>query len=103
MLHDHRLDRMVIMEPEQEFDCSVLRFELCNFIQSNEGKLVVQLLAERLRQVRHFIERVYALCVEPIKDLPSAKSWLSLLDSPIAQLFISVVVYKRFHFHTPVL
>lgn len=78
---------MIIMQTEQEFHCTVLGLQLRNLCECRNTELIYQLGSEGLREVAHGFEVIDPLHIQPVKDLPAAKSRLSVVLGPLLQLF----------------
>src|SRR5204863_7285062 len=62
---------------------------------------VLQLLAQRLRKVRHRIEIVDTALVNPLEELAGAKRLLALRDQPFGQPRQGEIEQIGFSFHLP--
>ncbi|MNC59877.1 hypothetical protein D3C75_1097160 [compost metagenome] len=81
------------MQAEQEFHCAVLGLQLRNLSQRRYAELFIQLGAQRLGQVAHGFKIIHPFDIEPVKNLPPAKSGLSVILGPLLQLFQRKIIY----------
>ncbi|MNC63061.1 hypothetical protein D3C75_1131510 [compost metagenome] len=93
VFHDNRLDGMVVMQTEQEFNRSVLGLQLCNLLERLNAELLFQFGPQPLGQVTHGFKIVDTLHIQPVENLAAAECGLSIVLGPLLQFFQRKIIY----------
>ena len=94
--NQHCLNRMAVMQTGQPFDRFVMVRLACLDLQRERRKIRCKLFAQRLRKVRHFVERHGQFLEDPILYLRRAEGGLPMGLQPFRQLLFRLF-FDRIH------